>query len=218
MTETTWTATGAERKESASRTNRLAYLPGHLGLVLGAAALLMVAARPGEPAPVYGGGVFPAVDAQEQARDAARVPVLPEGFRGVRVTHSQNQTADGPLAFDTVRWDSGFYDPSEPTRVTFPVDGICEVRAQVTILGTAYYGAPADSVVLSVKRDGDPSGFVAFARLSNQDPAPAGGLSASTTDWFEAGEYLEVFVSKGLLVEANWPGRSNVSPVLTVVC
>lgn len=209
--DATWTG----HKEAASRTNRLAYIPGYLGLILGAAALLLVT-RPAGPA--YGGGVFPAVDPQEQARDAARVPVLPDGFVGVRVTNSANQTAAGPLTFDTVRWDTGFYDPAQPTRVTFPVSGICEVRAQVTILGTAYFGPPADSVVLSVKRDGDASAFVAFSRLSNQDPAPAGGLSASTTDWFEAGEYLEVFVSEGLLVEANWPGRSNVSPVLTVVC
>lgn len=188
----------------------------YLALVLAAAAFLLTI-RP-EPGPVYGGGVFPAIDPQEQARDAARVPVLPTGFVGARVTSSVTQTANGPLVFDTVRWDSGgAWSSAQPTRLTFPASGIYTVRAQITVLGTAYDGMPADSVVLSVKRDGDPTAFVAFARLSNQRPEPAGGLNAETTDWFEAGEYVEVFVSEGLTVEANWPGRSNISPVLTIL-
>lgn len=215
--ESTWTG----RTKETAPLGRWAQLPGHLALLLAVAALVFVAAtRTASETPVYGGGVFPAIDPAEQARDAARVPVLPEGFVGARITSSVTQVApEGGLVFDTVRWDSGgWWNPAEPTRLTFPVSGICSVTAQITILGSAYGGALADTVVLSVKRDGDPSAFVAFARYSNQDPAPAGGINASTTDWFEAGEYLEVFVTPGLMVEANWPGRSNVSPVLVVTC
>ena len=175
---------------------------------------------PTAPPIAYGGGYVPAPDPLERARDAARIPELPADFVGARITSSVNQVATaGGLVFDTVRWDSGgWWDPAAPTRLTVPVDGICEVQAQVTILGTMYHGAPANDVALTVRRDGDPTAFVAFARQSDERPDPALGLEASTTDWFEAGEYLEVFVTPGLTVEANWPGRSNVSPVLIVTC
>lgn len=122
--------------------------------------------------------------------------------------------------FDTVRWDSGgWFDQLEPTRLSFPVDAICRVEVAITVLGTAYDGPPADDILLSVRRDGDPTAFVAAIRLSDEQPEPAQLLSTSMTDWFEAGEYIEAFVSPpGLIVEANWPGRSNISPVLTAVC
>lgn len=173
--------------------------------------------------PVIGGGVVPKPDPSEQARDAARQAGidLPDGFVGARITASHNQESTaGPLVFDTANWDSGgWWDVARPTRLTFPASAICEVRAQVTILGTLYEGAPADDVTVLVKRDGDPTAFVAYARRTNQDPEPATGLSAATTDWFEAGEYVEVFVTpEGLTVESNWPGRANVSPVLVVTC
>lgn len=171
------------------------------------------------PAVSYGGGVNPTPDPLEVARDAERVPVLPSGFVGVRVTNSVNQVADGPLTFDTVRWGSdGWWSSDKPTRVTFPVSGICEIRAQITVLGTWYDGNPATDIGLFVIRDGDPHAFVAYGRLSDERPEPAHGMEASTTDWFEEGEYLEVLVTPGLTVESNWPGRANVSPVLTVVC
>lgn len=171
-------------------------------------------------APVIGGGVFPVPDPSAIARDAARVPKLTPGFVGARITSSHTQTApDGPLVFDTVKWDSGLWDASKPTRLTFTEGAICEVRAQITVLGTAYYGMPDDDIVLLVKRDGDPTGFVAGARKSDVRPEPAQVVNAATTDWFEANEYVEVFVTPvGLTIESNWPGRANLSPVLTVTC
>lgn len=178
---------------------------------------LIATERPAQP-PV-GGGYIPAPDPMAIARDLSRIPSLAPDFVGARITASANQVStDGPLTFDTTRWDSGMWDPAYPTRLTFHEDGICEVRAQLTILGTLYNGAPAEDIVLTVRRDGDPNAFVAFARLTGQDPSVATGINAGTTDWFEAGEYVEVFVTPGLTVEANWPGRSNVSPVLTVAC
>jgi hypothetical protein len=173
-----------------------------------------------EPGPVVGGGVVPTTDPATQARDAARVPVLPPDFLGARITSSANQVStDGPLLFDTVRWDSGdWWDPGQPTRLTFPADGICEVRTQLTILGTLYHGAPADDVLVTIRRSGDPTAFVAGERHSDQDPAVAGMIEAGTTAWFEAGEYVETFVTPGLTVESNWPGRANVSPVLLATC
>ena len=188
-----------------------------VAVALAALAVVLVLYRPG---PVTGGGVVPAPDAAAMARDAARVPVLPSGFVGARITSMVNQVStDGPLVFDTARWDSGgWWDPAEPTRLTFPADGICRVDVHLTVLGTLYDGAPADDVLVTIRRDGDPNAFVAGVRHSAQDPAVAGMVNAGTTDWFEAGEYLEVYVTPGLTIESNWPGRANVSPVLLAVC
>lgn len=194
-------------------------LAAYLALLCSVVTLTLVATNIPDR-PVVGGGVVPAPDEQAIARDASRVPVRPDGFTGARITSTVNQTStDGPLIFDKATWDfGGWFSPDEPTRLTFPEDGICEVRAQLTVLGTLYHGAPADDVLVTIRRDGDPSAFVAGVRHSDSDPSVAGMVNAATTDWFEAGEYLEVYVTPGLFIESNWPGRANVSPVLTVTC
>lgn len=88
---------------------------------------------------------------------------------------------------------------------------------QITILGAAYDGsALAPNVTLTVTRNDDPHDFVCGHRHSNENPYPALLLDCSATDWFLAGDTLQVFVTPGLTVESNWPGRANISPVITV--
>lgn len=191
----------------------------YLALLCSVVTLAIVAAN-APPPRVTGGGVVPTPDALAIRRDADRVPVRPSGFVGARITSTANQTSTGDaLVFDKIGWDfGGWFSPDEPTRLTFPMYGICEVRVQLTVLGTLYHGAPASDVLVTIRRDGDPSAFVAGVRHSDSDPQVAGMVNAATTDWFEAGEYVEVFVTPGLLIESNWPGRANVSPVLSVTC
>jgi hypothetical protein len=120
--------------------------------------------------------------------------------------------------FDHATWDTGdLWDRSEPRRLTFPSDGFYRVTAQVTVLGSGYRGSPASPHwTLSVIRNGDPTDFVCSDTQTNEDEFRAQLADCATTDWFLAGDYAELLVTEGRTVESNWPGRSNVSPVLIV--
>lgn len=164
-----------------------------------------------EPPPRY---TVPTPDPQEVAFEQS-IRADPKSFIGVRVTARNNQVSDGVLAFDWVRYDScGCFDVRRPRLVTLQHAGFWRLAAQVTVLGTGYGGTPVSDVSLIVGRVDDASGFLVFDRVSDGSPDVAAALGGSTTDWYEAGTEIEVRVSEGITVEANWPGRSNVSPVL----
>jgi hypothetical protein len=199
----------------AERKVRLALL-----LIANGAAIVLLAVVLAEGDQRAQQATVPTPDAAEQARDTARYALLDPGeFIGAKIGASENQIAtDEPLTFDHAKFDTGgLWDPDEPTRLTVPHDGFYYVTAQLTILGSAYPGsAPAPDVWVEVIRNGDPTDFVCVNRKTNQDETAAAHVFCATTDWFLAGDYLEVFAPPGTTVESNWPGRGNVSPVLIV--
>jgi hypothetical protein len=166
------------------------------------------------------GNAIPTPNASEQARDAARyADVDPGGFVGAKIgAHANQLTTVAPVTFDHARWDTaGLWDSSEPTRLTIPAAGFYHVEAQVTVLGSGYAGSPASpSWVMSVIRNGDATDFVCSETRTDEDETVAQLAGCSTTDWFLAGDYLELSVTPGRTVESNWPGRGNVSPILLV--
>lgn len=173
---------------------------------------------PSWPEPAAGQYVNPKPVPSPQDADRRPGQIPAGGFIGARISNTltQDSTRKG-LSFDTVDFAScTCWTADHPTRITFTETGVWQVQAMVTVLGTAYGHGPADSPVLEVIRGGDTSGYVAGDRISNADPRAAHFLDASATDWFHAGEWVEVYVTPGTTVEANWPGRANVSPVVTV--
>lgn len=191
-------------------------LPRWVFIALGALALLIVAVgaifQPTEWA------VVPDVDPSEQQRDAERYAAIPPDvdFFGVKLTASANQTStDEPLAFDATTYDTaGFWDGEE---LAMPQDGFYRVTVQVTVLGALYQGSEAaPDVALTVTRNHDPHDFVCAHRHSDEDPITALLLDCAATDWFLQGDTLQVLVTPGVTVESNWPGRANISPVVTV--
>lgn len=163
----------------------------------------------------------PTPNAGGQARDALRYGALPTvmDFRGAKIGASSNQlsTAD-PIRFDHAKFDTAdMWDADRPTRLTFPADGFYRVEAQVTVLGSGYAGSPASPWwVMSVIRNGDSTDFVCADSQTNELPVGAQLAECGTTDWFLAGDYVELMVTPERTVESNWPGRGNVSPLLSV--
>jgi hypothetical protein len=187
---------------------------GVVSAVLAALVIVIASALvpPAQP-PSY---TSPTPDPSQVAFEEGRV-ADPEAFVGARVTARANQVSDGVVRFDWTRYDScACFDPAAPGELTLTQTGFWRIEAQVTVLGTGYRGAPVDDVVMVIDRVGDPSGFLVFDRVSGGAPDIAAALGGSTTDWYLAGERIELRVTEGITVEANWPGRSNVSPILVV--
>lgn len=197
----------------ARRTRLAALLAGNA-----VAWLLLGAAAASQPTTVW--NVTPIPDPAEQARDAERyAAVQAGGFVGAKISASQNQlTTEDPLTFDHAKFDTAdLWDPDEPTQLTVPSDGFYRVTAQMTVLGSGYEGSPpAPDVGLEVIRNADPTDFVCVDRLTRQDPTVALHVSCETTDWFLAGDFVEVYVTPDRTVESNWPGRGTVSPILII--
>jgi hypothetical protein len=159
---------------------------------------------------------------------AAQAPLT-----GAKVAYSKNRiSSDQPIVFDTVEFDtSGFFDASQPDRLTVPVAGCYFVEAQVTILGWGYArsGLPTDSdpsygnppspnFAIEIKRNGDPHDYVAAENRTNEDTGTAQIGHAMSVECFEAGDYIQLFVTGNRLVESNWPGTDgSLSPVLLMV-
>lgn len=198
-------------------------LPARLYLLLASVALAIVALglawRPAPATPVW--FTVPAPNAAAQARDAARYAAIPSvtSFVGAKIDSSATQLSSAkPIRFDHAKFDTaGMWDATRPTRLTFPDDGFYRIEAQVTVLGSGYAGSPASpSWVMSVIRNGDPTDLVCADSQTNEAPTVAQLADCATTDWFLAGDYVELLVTPGRTVESNWPGRGNVSPVLSV--
>lgn len=163
----------------------------------------------------------PEPDEDARAHDAQRYAgIVADAFRGAKIgAHSNQLSTDDPITFDHAKFDTaGMWDPLRPTRLTMPTAGFYRVVASVTVLGSGYKGSPASqSWIMTVTRNGDPSDFVCAETRTNESPDRAQLADCSTTDWFLAGDYLELNVTPGRTVESNWPGRGNLSPLLTVV-
>lgn len=140
-------------------------------------------------------------------------------FVGAQIGHSENQVSiEEPIVFDTVHYDvGGFHDPSQPTRLTIPMDGFYRVSALVTVLGAGYEGSSlATEVLVRIVRNGDPTDIVAGDSNTDEQPLGAQLIDAAGTGWFLAGDYVEVLITPNRTVESNWPGRGTVSPVLSI--
>lgn len=75
---------------------------------------------------------------------------------------------------------------------------------------------PSLDVFLHVLRNSDPTDFVCIDGLTHQNPQVALHVSCHAIDWFLEGDYVELFVTPNRTVEPNWPGRGNISPLLSV--
>lgn len=187
-----------------------------------AAALIVIVGlvlRPPEREVTW--AIIPTPNPEEQARDARRYAALPvgTGFVGAKVSAGENQlSTDEPITFDHVTWDTAeLWDHDEPQRLTIPSDGFYRIGTQITVLGWGYRGSPPSPYwTLSVIRNGDPTDLVCSNTQTDEDPSRAQLADCASTDWFLAGDYVELLVTEGRTVEANWPGRSNLSPVLIV--
>ncbi len=195
-----------------------------LSLVLAIVAMLIVVVGVAlRLAPVQAGyNLSPDPDAAMQARDAARYATLPTqtSFIGAKIGADHNQiTTEKPVLFDHAKWDTaGFWDASKPRRMTLPRDGFYDVSAMVTVLGSGYKGSPASPWwIMTVIRNGDEHDYVCSETRTNENVRNAQLASCSTTDWFVAGDYLQLSVTPDRTVESNWPGRNNVSPILSAV-
>ena len=157
----------------------------------------------------------------------------PDPLTGAKVSYSTNRmSSDKPLIFDRVEFDTnGFFDSSQPDRLTVRVAGCYFVEAQITILGWGYArsGRPTDSdpsfgnpsspnFAIEIKRNGDPNDFVAAENRTNEDAGTAQIGHAMSVECFEAGDYVQLFVTGNRLIESNWPGTGgSLSPVLLLV-
>jgi len=164
----------------------------------------------------------------------ASPPVEPnrlEALIGVKVSYTTtflHTDASEPLTFNVVEFESGgeFFDEDRPDRLTVPVDGCYLVQAQITVLGSDYNlegvpggGNPASAeFIIEIKKNGDPSDFVAADSLSNESPGLALLNHTGSVECFERGEYVQLFVTGNRVIESNWPDMDgSVSPVLYMI-
>lgn len=164
----------------------------------------------------------------------ASPPVEPnrlEALIGVKVSYDTtflHTDASEPLTFNVVEFESGgeFFDADRPDRLTVPVDGCYLVQAQITVLGSDYNlegvpggGNPASpDFIIEIKKNGDPTDFVASDYLSNESHGLALLNHTGSVECFEQGEYIQLFVTGNRVIESNWPDTDgSVSPVLYMI-
>jgi hypothetical protein len=151
---------------------------------------------------------------------------------GVKVSYDENRyhaDQSDPVEFNVVEFESGgnFFDENQPDRLTVAVPGCYQVQAQVTVLGNGYdifgeFGAggnpPSPEFIIAVTKNGEPHDYVAADYLSNENPTQALLNHTGSIECFEAGEYIQLFVTGNRVIESNWPGtRGSLSPVLYMV-
>ncbi len=157
--------------------------------------------------------------------------LVEDNIIGAKVSYDANRLhtdESEPLTFNVVHFESGgdFFDPDHPDRLTVPLAGCYHVQAQVTVLGSAYDenglpgrgNPPSRDFIIAIKRNGNPFDFVAADYLSNELRISAQLNHTGTVQCFEAGDYVQLFVTGNRLIESNWPATGgSVSPVLYMV-
>ncbi len=80
-------------------------------------------------------------------------------------------------------------------------------------------GNPASAdFIIEIKKNGDPSDFVAADYLSDESPGLALLNHTGSVECFERGEYVQLFVTGNRVIESNWPDTDgSVSPVLYMI-
>jgi hypothetical protein len=145
---------------------------------------------------------------------------------GAKVSRSANSlSTSAAVSFDQVWFESGgdFWNPAQPDRLTVQVAGCYLVQGQITVLGYGYNAnsqplggnPPAPNYGIFVMANGIE--YVAADNLTDELGRWAQLNHTGTVACFEVGDYLQLFVTPGLLVESNWPGIGNLSPVLFIV-
>lgn len=152
---------------------------------------------------------------------------------GAKVSHSASRlSTSAPITFDTVDFDGGaFFNKAKPDRLTVSVAGCYYVEAQITILGWGYgrngrmiRGDPGSgnpespNFIMEIKRNGDPTDYVAADNRTDENPGEAQLGHTSTVECFEVGDYIQLFVTPNRMVESNWPkAGGSLSPVMLMV-
>jgi hypothetical protein len=147
---------------------------------------------------------------------------------GAKVSYTTNRlSTNEPITFDTVDFDGGgFFNPAQPDRLTVAVAGCYFVEAQVTILGWGYgddgrmtRGNPASpEFSIEIKRNGNAGDYVAADNRTDENAGVAQLGHTATVECFDAGDYVQLFVTANRLVESNWPDTGgSLSPVLLMV-
>lgn len=150
---------------------------------------------------------------------------------GAKVSYDSNRLhtdESEPLTFNVVHFESGgdFFDPDQPDRLTVPRTGCYHVQAQVTVLGSGYDengrqgrgNPPSRDFVIAIKRNGNPTDYVAADYLSNELRISAQLNHTGTVQCFAEGDFVQLFVTGNRFVESNWPATGgSVSPVLYMV-
>lgn len=154
-----------------------------------------------------------------------------EAIIGVKVSYDASRLhsdhADA-LTFNVVEFESGgnFFDEAHPDRLTVPVTGCYLVQAQITVLGSDYNleGRPGGGnpesrdFIIEIKKNGDPTDFVAADYLSDENPRLALLNHTGSVECFTRGDYIQVFVTGDRVIESNWPDTNgSVSPVLYMI-
>jgi len=150
---------------------------------------------------------------------------------GVKISHDANRLHteySEPVTFNVVEFESGadFFDENQPDRLTVPMTGCYHVQAQITVLGSGYNlsgleftgNPPSRDYIIEIKKNGDPTDWVAADYLSDENPRSALLNHTGSVECFEEGDYIQLFVTGNRVIESNWPGtRGSVSPVLYMV-
>ena len=150
---------------------------------------------------------------------------------GVKVSHDTNRLHteySEAVTFNVVEFESGanFFDENQPDRLTVPMTGCYHVQAQVTVLGSGYDlrgfefmgNPPSPDYSIEIKKNGDPTDFVAADYLTDENPESALLNHTGSVECFQQGDYIQLFVTGNRVIESNWPGtRGSVSPVLYMV-
>lgn len=157
--------------------------------------------------------------------------LIDDNIVGAKVSYDTNRLhtdESEPLTFNVVHFESGgdFFDENQPDRLTVPRTGCYHVQAQVTVLGSGYDESgrqgignpPSRDFVIAIKRNGNPTDFVAADYLSNELRISAQLNHTGTVQCFEEGDYVQLFVTGNRFIESNWPATGgSVSPVLYMV-
>lgn len=118
-----------------------------------------------------------------------------------------------PIPFNEAEFDTGgFWNVSQPTRFTIPVDGIYMIGGFVE-----WDSNNVNSRLLLIKKNGAASGTnLTFGNLTRNGASLFAQLTASTLVELNAGEYVELFVFQDSGGNRLIPAAADYSPVFWI--